>query len=312
MAQIYDTAQLNEFLEQHMSDCSLCPRNCHINRFETTGYCGASAAIKAACAALHMWEEPCISGASGSGAVFFSGCNVRCVFCQNYNIAAGNTGKEISTDRLAEIFLELQEQNANNINLVTPTHYIPQIAIALTKSRNQGLSLPIVYNTSGYEKVSSLALLEGLIDIYLPDCKYVSSELSTKYSHCHDYFEQTANALQEMFRQTGKPVIDSNTGLLKRGMIVRHLILPGQTEDSKKVISYLYHTFGDDIYISIMNQYTPLPQVSSYPELSRKLTTYEYDKVINFACDLGIHNGFMQKGSAAAESFIPAFDITGI
>lgn len=296
-----------------LSNCILCPRKCDVDRTTgQTGYCGMPDKLLVARAALHMWEEPCISGPTGSGTVFFSGCNLKCVFCQNHSIALGDCGKPISVQRLSEIFLELQEKEAANINLVTPTHYIPQIRDALLLAKAQELNLPIVYNTGGYESVASLQLLEGLVDIYLPDLKYCSTELSTKYSHAADYFQVATAALAEMYRQVGTPVFDEATGMMKRGMIVRHLILPGQTKDSKKVLRYLHETFGEQIYISIMNQYTPLPHVAQIPELNRKVTQDEYDRVVNFAIAIGIENAFIQEGETAEESFIPPFDMEGV
>lgn len=296
-----------------LSNCILCPRKCGVNRLERqTGYCGMPADLVIARAALHMWEEPCISGTMGSGTVFFSGCNLKCVFCQNHTIALGNCGKPVSPSRLADIFLELQKKGAANINLVTPTHYIPQIRDALILSKDKGLLLPIVYNTGSYETVDSLSLLDGLIDIYLPDLKYFSTELSAMYSHANDYFTTATSAISEMYRQVGTPVFHETTGLMKRGMIVRHLILPGQTKDSKKILRYLYETYGNNIYISIMNQYTPLPHVANIPELNRKVRPEEYDKVVNFALRLGIENAFIQEGETADESFIPPFDIDGV
>lgn len=296
-----------------LSNCILCPRKCGVNRtIGQTGYCGMPAELIVARAALHMWEEPCISGASGSGTVFFSGCNLKCVFCQNHSIAIGERGKHITTVRLAEIFLELQAKGAANINLVTPTHYIPQIREALLLAKADGLTLPIVYNTGSYETTDSLELLDGLIDIYLPDLKYFSAELSTTYSHAADYFAQATLAIAKMYEQVGEPVFDETTGLMKKGMIVRHLILPGQTKDSKKILRYLYETYGDNIYISIMNQYTPLPHVAHIPELNRMVSTEEYDRVVNFAIRLGIENAFIQEGETAEESFIPPFDMEGV
>ena len=301
-------------LTNFMTDCVLCPRKCHANRSAgQIGYCGQTSKLMAARAALHFWEEPCISGTKGSGTVFFSGCNLRCAFCQNHNIALGEVGQPISTTRLTEIFLELQQKGAHNINLVTPTHFIPQIAKALETAKLQGLSIPIVYNTGSYEEVSSLHLLDGLVDIYLPDLKYHAAELSLRFSHAADYFEKATAAIAEMYRQVGMPVFaDDDTGLLKRGMIVRHLLLPGQTKDSKKILRYLYETYGDNIYISIMNQYTPLPHVADIPELNRKVTDAEYERVLTFAKRLGIQNGFYQEGNTAEESFIPAFDGEGL
>lgn len=266
----------------------------------------------AARASLHYWEEPCISGTSGSGTVFFSGCNLRCVFCQNHNIALGKAGRVITPKHLVEIFLNLQEQGANNINLVTPTHFLPQIAIALEQAKCRGLHLPIVYNTGSYESADALRHLEGLVDIYLPDLKYLSAELSTAYSHAPDYFEIACAAIAEMYRQVGDPVICADTGLMQRGVIVRHLLLPGQTKDSKKILRYLHETYGEHIYISIMNQYTPLPQVADIEALNRTVTPEEYDRVLRFAKRIGIEQGFRQEGSAASESFIPEFDERGL
>lgn len=305
----------NADILSHLEDCVLCPRHCHVNRLAgQTGYCGQTGEVTAARAALHFWEEPCISGVNGSGTVFFSGCNLRCVFCQNHNIALGKAGRALAPERLTEIFLELQEKGAHNINLVTPTHFIPQIIHALTAAKNQGLSIPIVYNTGSYEETESLRLLEGLIDIYLPDLKYFSPELGMRFSHAPDYFEKASAAIAEMYRQVGAPVFDADSTLsmLQRGMIVRHLLLPGQTKDSKKILRYLHETYGDNIYISIMNQYTPLPHVADIPELNRRVSGEEYDRVLRFAQRIGICNGFRQDGSAAEESFIPEFDGEGL
>lgn len=296
-----------------LSNCILCPRKCGADRLAgQIGYCSMPADLRVARAALHMWEEPCISGTSGSGTVFFSGCNLKCVFCQNHSIALGDCGKAVTISRLAEIFLELQKKGATNINLVTPTHYIPQIRDALILAKGSGLTLPIVYNTGSYENVESLRLLEGLIDIYLPDLKYYSAELSSLYSHARDYFEVATAAIDEMYRQVGSPIFDETSGLMKRGMIVRHLLLPGQSKDSKKVLRYLFETYRHDIYISIMNQYTPLPHVADIPELNRPVTDEEYDRVVNFALRLGIENAFIQEGETARESFIPPFDMEGV
>lgn len=304
-----------------LSTCTLCPRECRVNRMAgQTGICGETAILRGARAALHFWEEPCISGKSGSGTVFFSGCSVGCVFCQNQSIAHGETGFSITSKRLSEIFLELQEQNANNINLVTPTHFIPQIREALLLSRDAGLSIPIVYNTSGYEKVESLLLLHGLVDIYMPDCKYVSSELSTRYSHCSDYFAQASRAIVEMVHQVGTPLFFgdpeedsySDEVLMKRGVLVRHLLLPGCVEDSKQVLSWLHETFGEQIYISIMRQYTPLPHVAAFPELNRTVTDDEYEELVDYAISIGIEQAFIQEDGVNRDSFIPAFDGKGI
>jgi putative pyruvate formate lyase activating enzyme len=258
-----------------------------------------------------MWEEPCISGEEGSGAVFFSGCAMGCVYCQNHNIANGKAGKKITIERLSDIFIELQEKKANNINLVTPSHYVLQIIDAILIARNKGLRIPIVYNCSGYEKTETLKSLEGYVDIYLPDFKYRNPELAAKYSNCPDYFTYAANAVREMVRQTGEPEFDER-GIMRKGVIVRHLALPGYLEDSKNIIKYLYETFGDTIYISIMNQYTPLSAVENYPELNRKITVEEYDELVDYAIDLGVENGFIQEGETASDSFIPEFNEEGV
>lgn len=300
-------------MRMHMEECRLCPRNCKVNRNKgQTGYCGASEELVVACAALHMWEEPCISGTSGSGAVFFSGCPMRCKFCQNYQIAASKRGKAISIERMAQIFLELQEKGAANINLVTPTHYTPHIIEALDIARDNGLHLPIVYNTSGYEKPETLKTLEGYVDIYLPDFKYMDNVLATEYSNAPDYPEYAKKALKEMVRQTGTLKMDERTGMALSGVIVRHLVLPGHVKNSKAVLRYLYETYGNHIYISIMNQYTPMPQVREYKNLSRKVTKREYEKVMEYALELGIECGFFQEGDVAEESFIPEFDNEGV
>ena len=271
-----------------------------------------SAKLKVARAALHMWEEPPISGERGSGTVFFSGCPLSCVFCQNSQISHEAGGKYIEVSRLADIFLELQEAGAHNINLVTPTHFVPHIIEALDIAKSNGLTLPILYNCGGYESLQTLKLLRGYIDIYLPDFKYLSADIAAKYSLCRDYSERAKEALAEMVTQTGGPCFDEN-GIMRKGTVVRHLVLPGCTADSKDVIKYLHQTYGDDIYISIMSQYTPMDGIKErFPELARKLTKYEYDKVVNFAADIGVTKGFTQYGSAASESFIPGFDHTGV
>ncbi len=296
-----------------LSDCTLCPRECHVNRNAgETGYCGQTARLTAARASLHFWEEPCLSGKNGSGAVFFSGCNLRCVYCQNHEIAQGK-GREITASRLSDIFLELQEKGAHNINLVTPAHFVPQIIIALQTAKKQGLSIPVIYNTSAYEKVETLHRLEGLIDIYLPDLKYFDTALSESYSHAPDYFETASAAIAEMIRQTGAPVFaDGEDSLMLRGVIVRHLLLPGCGKDSRRILRFLHETFKNDIYVSIMNQYTPLEQVAQNPALNRKVTEEEYGRVLVFAERLGIEQGFYQEGETASESFIPAFDGEGL
>ncbi len=295
--------------------CTLCPRYCNVDRENgEKGICGQSSQIKAARAALHFWEEPCISGTNGSGTVFFSGCSLHCVFCQNEEIANGTVGKLISVERLAEIFFELEKQGAHNINLVTPGHFMPQIREALILAKKRGLKLPIVYNTSSFESVEALKSMEGLVDIYLPDFKYMDNELAKKYSHAKDYPQKAKAAIAEMVRQTGEPCFDEQgeDGLIKRGTIVRHLTLPGCLNDSKAILKYLYDTYGNQIYISIMNQFTPLSNVAAYPQLNRKITEEEYEELVDYAIELGIEQGFIQEGETAEESFIPDFNCTGI
>lgn len=295
--------------------CDLCPRKCLVDRKKgEKGICGQTENLKVARAALHFWEEPCISGDAGSGAVFFSGCPLHCVFCQNENIANGTVGKEISLERLVDIFLELQEKRANNINLVTPGHFVPQIVKALDQARKEGLTLPVVYNTSSYETVDTIKMLEGYVDIYLPDFKYMSQVLSKKYSHAPDYAEVAKAAIAEMVRQTGKAVFVNRDedNLILRGTIVRHLTLPGCMEDSMQILKYLHETYGDMIYISIMNQFTPLSNLEKYPELNRRITDEEYETLVDYAIEIGIENGFIQEGDTAEESFIPAFDCEGV
>lgn len=297
-----------------LSECTLCPRECRVDRNAgKIGYCGQTARLTAARAALHFWEEPCLSGTNGSGAVFFSGCNLRCVYCQNREIALGQAGREITPTRLSDIFLALQEKQAHNINLVTPTHFIPQIVTALDSAKRRGLCVPVVYNTSAYEKPEILRFLEGLVDIYLPDFKYFDAAISERYSNAPDYFEVASGAVAEMVRQVGTPVFtDGEDSLMTRGVIVRHLLLPGCEKDSRRILRYLHDTYKNDIYVSIMNQYTPLAQVSSIPSLNRRISEEEYERIVDYAIRIGIENGFIQEGETASESFIPAFDCEGI
>ena len=289
-----------------MEKCNICPRKCNVDRSDNKGFCGSTDKIKVARAALHMWEENCISGNEGSGTVFFSGCNLRCVFCQNYNISFLNNGWEVSVNELADIFLDLQGQGANNINLVTPTHFVTQIIKALDIAKNNGLNIPIVYNCGGYESVETIEKLKGYVDVFLPDFKYCSSELSGKYSKAADYFEVASKALKKMYEITGPPVFNEK-GMLQKGIIVRHLMLPGCIKDSKKVLKYLHDTYDNNIYISIMSQYTPLPHVAKYEELNRKLYPAEYKRLVEYAMEIGIENGFIQEEDVADESFIPEF-----
>jgi len=295
-----------------LKDCTLCPRNCHVDRTRgVKGYCKTTDELVVARAALHMWEEPCISGENGSGTVFFSGCAVGCVYCQNYHIARGLAGKNITINRLSEIFTELQKKGANNINLVTPSHYTPQIIEAIARARRKGLNLPIVYNCSGYEKTDTLKMLDGYIDVYLTDFKYANEKLAKRYSNAPDYFAVACAAIGEMVRQTGEPEFNDD-GMMTKGVIVRHLMLPGCIEDSRRIIKYLYETYGNSIYISIMNQFTPLKHVEKYPEINRKITREEYEELIDYAVGLGVENGFIQEGETASESFIPEFNGEGV
>lgn len=303
---------MQEELQTMLKECHLCPRNCGVDRLAgQKGFCGVDAGIMVARAALHMWEEPCISGKEGSGAVFFSGCSLGCVFCQNRTISKGQSGKVITVEHLAELFLELQGQKANNINLVTAGHFLPQVRDALILAKEQGLTIPVVYNSSGYEKAEMLRYLEGLVDIYLPDLKYLEADLAGKYSHAKDYPEVAMKALEEMVRQVRMPEFDER-GMMKKGVIVRHLLLPGHVRNSKKVLEYLYGTYGDQIYISLMNQYTPMPAMKDDPQLSRKVTDREYDRLLDHAISFGVTNCFIQEGETAKESFIPEFNGEGI
>lgn len=293
-------------------NCLLCPRKCGINRRTgQTGVCGVSSEIKVARAALHYWEEPCISGKRGSGAVFFSGCSLHCVFCQNREISDGKEGKVISKERLSDIFMELADKGANNINLVTPGQYIPDIVWAVNDARSRGMKLPIIYNTSGYENVTELKLLEGIVDVYLPDFKYMDSTLSARYSRAKDYPSVAKQALSEMVRQQPDVVIDDATGLIQKGVIVRQLLLPGHVNDAKAVLKYLYDTYHDHVYISMMSQFTPIA-LKDYPEINRTVTRREYERLVDYALEIGITNAFIQEGDVAKGSFIPAFDCEGV
>ena len=293
-------------------NCLLCPRKCGINRSTgQTGVCGVSSEIKVARAALHYWEEPCISGKRGSGAVFFSGCSLHCVFCQNREISDGKEGKVISKERLSDIFMELADKGANNINLVTPGQYILDIVWAVNDAKSRGMKLPIIYNTSGYENVTELKLLEGIVDVYLPDFKYMDSTLSARYSRAKDYPSVAKQALSEMVRQQPDVVIDDATGLIQKGVIVRQLLLPGHVNDAKAVLKYLYDTYHDHVYISMMSQFTPIA-LKDYPEINRTVTRREYERLVDYALEIGITNAFIQEGDVAKDSFIPAFDCEGV
>ena len=294
-----------------MTECRLCPRQCGVDRSKRTGYCGVSDRVKLARAALHFWEEPCISGERGSGTVFFSGCALKCVFCQNYQLSAGHFGKEVSIQRLAEIFLELQQQGAHNINLVTGGHYVPQIVQALELVRKD-LKIPVVYNSSGYETVETLRQLKGYVDIYLPDLKYYSPERSTRFSNARDYFAVASQAVQEMFSQVG-PVQFDEQGMLQKGVVVRHMVMPNGVEDTMDILTWIAeHLPLDDILVSVMSQYTPFYKSADYPEINRRLTQEEYDRVLDWMECMGIEQGFVQELSSAKEEYTPDFSLQGV
>ena len=293
-----------------MNICNICPRRCGIDRDVTPGYCGMTSELRIARAGLHFWEEPVISGKSGSGTVFFSGCNLRCVFCQNYNISSGGSGKAITIERLQEIYQELIAKGAHNINLVTPTHYLEQIVKSLEKSPG----VPVVWNSNGYESVKNLRKLEGKVQIYLPDLKYADNQLAAKYSGAENYFETACAAIKEMYRQTGDFEFDAD-GMLKKGVIIRHLIMPGAVENSLKVIDYVSKNFTPgQVLFGLMRQYIPCGIVSEekFPEINRKVTDEEYQIVEDALFASGIEDGYVQDESSASSEFIPDFDNTGV
>lgn len=294
-----------------LSNCNLCPRNCGVDREKTVGFCKAGIDVKVARVALHNWEEPCISGTKGSGTVFFSNCNLRCVFCQNHEISQEQVGKEISVERLSEVFLEQQERGAHNINLVTPTHYVPQIIEALKLAKQNDLTLPILYNSNGYENVETIKALKGYIDVYLPDLKYFNDSYALKYSNAANYFEYATKAIKEMVSQQ-KECIFNDDGLIQKGVIIRHLMLPGLLFDSKKVVDYIYKTFGDSVYLSLMNQYTPMHNAYKFKEINKTLNPNHYDSLIDYCLELGIKNGFIQEDGTSSECYVPEFDLRGI
>ncbi len=287
--------------------CNLCPRMCNADRSKAAGFCKTGDRIKVARAGLHHWEEPCISGNNGSGTVFFSGCVMRCEYCQNHDISWGGFGKEISIERLAEIFLELQNEGAHNINLVSPTHFVPQIIKALDIAKGR-LRIPVVYNTGGYERAETLKMLSGYVDIYLPDVKYYSDE-AARLSRAPRYFETAMSAVEEMVRQTGKPAFDGE--LLKKGTVVRHMVLPYLYKDSMEVIKRVGERFGGDILFSLMSQYTPFHRAKDDPKLNRRITTFEYRKALDAVIEAGLE-GFMQEKSSAKEEYTPLFDLSGV
>ena len=288
-------------------DCNLCPRKCNVNRDEKTGFCQSPNEFRLARASLHFWEEPCLSGVQGSGAVFFSGCNLRCIYCQNYEISNENKGTTVKPEKLLEIFKALEQQGANNINLVNPTHYAKELVSVLEKWEHQ---LPIVWNSSGYESIETLKMLRGLVDIYLPDFKYIRSEKAQRYSSAADYPEIAKCALSEMRSQQKEDAFDSR-GIMQRGMIIRHLILPSNTNSTNEIIDYLSEFFPDT-YISLMAQYTPIGNLEAFPEINRRITKREYQKVVDYALNKGFEKLFIQELSSADKKFIPAFDFSGL
>ncbi|KAA5808059.1 radical SAM protein [Thermoanaerobacterium thermosaccharolyticum] len=291
--------------------CNICPRNCNVDRSTKIGFCGMLSEIKVAKAYLHEWEEPCISGTRGSGTVFFTGCNLKCVFCQNYKISQGNFGVSVSSEKLADIFMNLEKSGAHNINLVSPTIFIPKIKESIIIARNNGLSIPIVYNSNAYENVESLKTLDGLIDIYLPDLKYYGDETAIKYSKAPHYFEFATKAILEMYRQVGYPVFD-NDGIMKKGIIIRHLILPGKLDETKEILKWISDNLPKEIYVSLMGQYTPFYNANKYQELNRRISNKEYEEAIEYFFEIGLENGFVQDDESASESFIPDFDLEGV
>lgn len=297
-----------------MEVCELCPRRCGADRENgIKGFCGETAEIRVARAALHMWEEPCISGEQGSGTVFFTGCTLRCVFCQNHVISDGKVGKIISVRRLADMFHELNEKGANNINLVTPGHFAPQIIRALDLAKNEGMMLPVVWNSGGYERQEMLKMLEGYVDVYLPDFKYLNPLHAKKYSMAENYPDVAKAAVAEMVRQAGEPEFNER-GIMTKGVIVRHLLLPGCLADAKRIVEYLYQTYGNRIYLSLMNQYTPVESLDRerYPELARKVPDHAYERLVDYAISLGVSQAYIQEGETAKESFIPPFTLEGV
>lgn len=308
-----DTDNLNSrvFLSL-LKKCNLCPRKCSVNRLEEElGFCKGSRDVKIAKVTLHQWEEPFVSGKQGSGTVFFSDCNLRCVFCQNGSISHKGIGKIVSIHRLSEIFLQQQKRGAHNINLVTPTHYVPQIIEALKLAKGNGLNIPILYNSNGYENLDTIKALEGFIDVYLPDLKYYKDKYALKYSAAPNYFNTASKAITEMVAQVGEPKFD-NAGIIQKGVIIRHLMIPGLLFDSKKIIDFIYTTFNDSVYISLMNQYTPLHEAYKYPEINKPITPEHYDALINYCLNIGITRCFIQESGTSSKSFVPEFDLSGV
>lgn len=295
-----------------LNNCKLCARNCKIDRTQgKAGFCQATDKVKVALVSTHNYEEPCISKGNGSGTIFFSNCNLRCIYCQNFVISQESFGKEITTKRLADIFIEQQEKGVNNINLVTPTMYIYQIIEAIKIAKKNGLSIPIVYNTNSYENVETIKMLEGLVDVYLPDLKYCSNLLSEKYSNAPNYFEVATKAILEMYKQVGSIQLDEN-GIITKGVIIRHLILPNHIQNTKNILKWIYENMKDDVYISIMAQYFPTYKAKEDQLLNRKITKKEYKIVQDYIYELGVENGYMQDLGNHEEEYVPKFDLSNV
>ena len=294
-------------IETKLKCCTICPHNCKIDRTKNPGRCKSTDKVKIALYSIHNFEEPCISGENGSGTIFFSNCNMNCVFCQNYEISQLGRGKEITIEELADIMIKQQERNVQNINLLTPTSYVLHIIEAIKIARKKGLKIPIVYNTNGYESVETIKLLEGYIDIYLPDLKYYYNDLAKKYSKVDNYFEIATKAIQEMYRQVGAPVLDEN-GVMKRGLMVRHLILPNEVQNSKKVLKWIKENMDANIYVSIMAQYFPTYRAKEIPELSRKINKEEYSKIENYLYEIDLENGYIQELGEHEEEYVPTWE----
>jgi len=294
-------------MNKELECCTICPHNCKINRTKNPGRCKSTDKIKIALYSIHNFEEPCISGEKGSGTIFFSNCNMNCVFCQNYEISQLGRGKEITIEELANVMIKQQERNVQNINLVTPTSYALHIVEAIKIARKKGLEIPIVYNTNGYDSVETLKLLEGYVDIYLPDLKYYYDDLAKKYSKVDNYFEIATKAIQEMYRQVGTPVLDEN-GVMKKGLMIRHLILPNEVQNSKKVLKWIKENIDSNVYVSIMAQYFPTYKAKEIPEIARKITKEEYEKVENYLYELDLENGYIQELGEHEEEYVPTWE----
>ena len=294
-----------------ITNCNLCPRRCGVNRTKRVGFCGAGEKVRIALVSLHQWEEPCLVGAKGAGTVFFSYCSLRCVYCQNHAISHGGQGVEVTTERLAEIFLEQQARGAATLDLVTPTHYVPQIIAALDIAKARGLTLPVVYNSSAYENVETIEALRGYVDVYLPDMKYMSAASGKEYSAAADYFAAASAAITRMVEQVG-PVQFAADGQLRRGVLVRHMVLPGHRHESMDIVKWLWETFGKTVQVSLMNQYTPMYKAAEHKPLNRRLTTFEYDSVVDYALQLGMENAYIQERRSASAEFVPDFNGAGV